>query len=101
MLGNGEATTVVSVPGEIGLPAGEWYDYDNKYLKDVATLQIPAHLPAELVTRLRDIALRAFRVAGCKGLARVDGLDYTALLTRLCELALAHHAERQRLSVTR
>ena len=30
-----------------------------------------------------------------------DGLDYTALLTRLCELALAHHAERQRLSVTR
>ena len=87
------------------------------------------------MTRLRDIALRAFRVAGCKGLARVDflvdrdtlapylneintmpgftsismypkllghdGLDYTALLTRLCELALAHHAERQRLSVTR
>jgi D-alanine--D-alanine ligase len=135
VLGNGEPSTVVSIAGEIGLPAGEWYDYDNKYLKDVATLQIPAQLPAELVTRLRDLALRAFRVAGCKGLARVDflvdrttlepwlneintmpgftsismypkllghdGLGYTELLTRLCELALAHHAGRQRLSVTR
>ncbi len=146
ILGNGDAaTTTVSVPGEIALPAGEWYDYDNKYLKDVATLQIPAHLPAALVKQLQDIALRAFRIAGCKGLARVDflvdrhtnepflneintipgftsismfpkllgyhdpgsepgtepGITYTDLVTRLCELALAHHDARKRLSVTR
>jgi D-alanine--D-alanine ligase len=135
VLGNGDDATIVSLAGEIALPAGEWYDYDNKYLKDIATLQIPAQLPAELVTRLRDITLRAFRLAGCKGLARVDflvdrhtlepwlnevntmpgftsismfpkllgheGVTYTEVLTRLCDLALAHHAERQRLSVTR
>jgi len=49
VLGNGDEHTVVSGPGEIGLPPGAWYDYDNKYLKDVATLQIPADLPDELV----------------------------------------------------
>ncbi len=135
ILGNGDASTVVSVAGEIALPAGEWYDYDNKYLKDVATLRIPADLPAELVARLQAMSLQAFRVAGCKGLARVDflvdrhtldpylneintmpgftsismypkllghgGIDYTELLSRLCDLALAHHDERRRLSVTR
>jgi len=135
VLGNGDEHTVVSGPGEIGLPPGAWYDYDNKYLKDVATLQIPADLPDELVTRMQDICLRAFRLTGCKGLARVDflvdratlepwlneintmpgftsismypkllghlGIGYTEVLTRLCDLALAHHAERQRLSVTR
>ena len=135
VLGNGDEHTIVSGPGEIGLPPGAWYDYDNKYLKDVATLQIPAQLPDELVTRMQEICLRAFRLTGCKGLARVDflvdrttlepylneintmpgftsismypklldhlGVGYTEVLTRLCDLALAHHAERQRLSVTR
>ncbi len=135
VLGNGDEHTIVSGPGEIGLPPGTWYDYDNKYLKDVATLQIPAHLPDDLVTRMQDICLRAFRLTGCKGLARVDflvdritmepylneintmpgftsismypkllghmGTSYTELLTRLCDLALTHHAERQKLSVTR
>jgi D-alanine--D-alanine ligase len=135
VLGNGDEATIVSVPGEIGLPAGEWYDYENKYLKDVATLQIPADLPAELVASMQDICRRAFRIAGCKGLARIDflvdrktmtpylneintmpgftsismypkllahgGIGYAELLTRLCDLGLAHHAERQRLSVTR
>lgn len=135
VLGNGDATTVVTDPGEIVLPPGEWYDYDNKYLKDVASLQIPADLPAEVIERVRDAGLRAFRIAGCKGLARIDflvdrnsnavylneintmpgfttismypklleqaGTSYQRTLTRLCELALEHHAARQRLSVTR
>jgi D-alanine-D-alanine ligase len=135
VLGNGDDSTIVSGPGEIGLPPGTWYDYDNKYLKDVATLQIPAPLPDDLVARMQDICLRAFRLTGCKGLARVDflldritlepylneintmpgftsismypkllghmGLGYTEVLTRLCDLALAHHAQRQKLSVTR
>lgn len=135
ILGNGDDHTIVTGTGEIGLPPGEWYDYDNKYLKDIATLQIPADLPAELVTRMQTMALRAYRLAGCKGLARIDflvdrgtmepylneintmpgftsismypkllghhGIDYKTVLTRLCELALTHHAERQKLSVTR
>jgi D-alanine--D-alanine ligase len=135
VLGNGDAHTLVSEPGEIGLPPGEWYDYENKYLKDVATLQIPANLPAATAEQLRGLALRAFRVAGCRGLARIDflvdrhtlqpylneintmpgfttismypkllertGITYAGLIGHLCELGLALHAERARLSVTR
>jgi D-alanine--D-alanine ligase len=135
VLGNGDAATIVTAPGEIVLPPGEWYDYDNKYLKDVATLQIPADLPADVIDVIREAGLRAFRLAGCRGLARIDflvdrrtgtaylneintmpgfttismypkllehaGTSYQATLTRLCELALADHAARQRLSVTR
>lgn len=135
VLGNGDGQTIVSVPGEIGLPPGEWYDYDNKYLKDVATLQIPAALPEAAATSLQTIARQAFRAAGCKGLARIDflvdratltpylneintmpgfttismypklleqaGVAYEALISRLCDLALQHAAERARLSVTR
>jgi D-alanine--D-alanine ligase len=80
VLGNGDAHTLVSSPGEIGLPPGEWYDYDNKYLKDAASLQIPADLPDSVAERLQDLALRAFHVAGCKGLARIDFLVDRATL---------------------
>lgn len=135
VLGNGGPETVVSNPGEIRLPPGTWYDYEAKYIDDVATLHIPAELPASSSEILRLTALQAFRAVGCKGLARVDffvdeetltpylnevntmpgftsismypkmmaevGVDYTTLITRLCDLALAHHRARQALSVTR
>ena len=74
VLGNGGPETQVSAPGEIGLPEGTWYDYETKYLKDVATYDIPARLPDEVSARIRELALRAFTVTGCKGLARVDFL---------------------------
>ena len=74
VLGTGDAETLVSAPGEITLPPGVWYDYDTKYETDVAGLEIPADLPADLVAQLRDYALRAFRMADCHGLARVDFL---------------------------
>lgn len=87
VLGNGDAHTLVSAPGEIGLPPGEWYDYDNKYLKDVATLQIPAALPEAAAKQLQELALRAFRVSGCKGLARIDFLvDRVTLAPYLNEI---------------
>ena len=72
VLGNGGPETLVSEPGEIVLPPGVWYDYDTKYVHDVATLQIPADLPPEVAAELKELALRAFRRTGCVGLARVD-----------------------------
>jgi D-alanine--D-alanine ligase len=74
VLGDGGPDTFASAPGEIVLPAGVWYDYDTKYVKDVAVPQIPASLPAELADRIRALALRAFEVMGCRGLARIDFL---------------------------
>jgi len=74
VLGNGGEETRASVPGEIRLPPGRWYDYDTKYIDDVATLGIPADLPQASADRIRAMALASFRATGCKGLARVDFL---------------------------
>lgn len=132
VLGDGGPQTRVSAPGEIGLPPGVWYDYDTKYVNDLASLHIPAALPDPILAELRRVALRAFQVTGCQGLARVDfllcrktdtpylnelntmpgftsismypklmghaGLSQTELVTALCELGLAHHQARRRLS---
>jgi D-alanine-D-alanine ligase len=57
--------------GEI-VPAGEFYDYEAKYVRDDAQLHAPADVDDELAGRVRDLALRAFTSHGCAGLARVD-----------------------------
>lgn len=74
VLGNGGAETQLSEPSEIELPPGTWYDYDTKYVHDVAVLHVPAPLPKETVDAIKAAALRAFQVTGCKGLARIDFL---------------------------
>lgn len=74
VLGNSGEPLLASPPGEIELPPGVWYDYDTKYVNDVATLQIPATLPEDTVQRIQALAKTAFDVTGCKGLARVDFL---------------------------
>ena len=74
MLGDGGPDTVASAPGEIVLPEGVWYDYETKYLKDVATLAIPAVLSEASARAISAHAIEAFRAAGCHGLARVDFL---------------------------
>ncbi|MEM6994914.1 MAG: D-alanine--D-alanine ligase, partial [Myxococcota bacterium] len=56
------------------LPPGVWYDYDTKYVNDVATLQIPAELPADTQEQIATLAKTAFVATGCKGLARIDFL---------------------------
>jgi D-alanine-D-alanine ligase len=62
-----------SLPGEI-IPDGEFYDYRAKYVSDESKLEIPAKLPADLVSRIQDIAVRAFSLTGCEGMARADFL---------------------------
>ncbi len=72
VLGNGEP--IASTPGEIMLAAGEqgWYDYDAKYTPGGMELIVPARVSAAVRERVRELALEAFRVSGCSGLARVD-----------------------------
>ena len=50
----------------------EFYDFDAKYLDDVATFDIPADLPAEVTARIRQLARRAFAALDAQGLARID-----------------------------
>jgi D-alanine-D-alanine ligase len=68
----GNEDPVASIPGEI-VPHHEFYSYEAKYIDEHgAGLEIPAKLPEDVIKRIQDIAVRAFRVAGCEGMARVD-----------------------------
>ena len=117
-----------SQPGEIVLKAGAgWYDFEAKYTEGGMELVVPARISERASERVRSLAVTAFSLAGCSGLARVDffvdgddvllnelntmpgqtptsvyaklweagGLEYPALLERLCRIALERHeAER-------
>jgi D-alanine-D-alanine ligase len=64
----------VSVAGEIIVehPDG-FYSYDAKYLDEKgARLELPAHIAPEIQARAQALALRAFDVLECAGMARVD-----------------------------
>jgi D-alanine-D-alanine ligase len=69
VLGNDEARA--SIVGEV-VPGREFYDYDDKYREDNAKLLIPAPIPDSVSEEVRSLAVKAFRVAGISGMARVD-----------------------------
>ena len=57
--------------GEIS-PTREYYDYVGKYQDNSTNLYIPARVDEETVRKVRETAVRAYRIMGCHGLARVD-----------------------------
>ena len=57
--------------GEI-ISENDFYDYEAKYISDDTQLIIPAALPEALADEIRAMALSAFRVLKCWGMARVD-----------------------------
>ena len=71
VLGN-EPNVKASVCGEIK-PNHDFYSYEAKYLDDNgANLIIPAQLPAPIMQKIQELAIRTFQVLCCDGLARVD-----------------------------
>jgi len=60
-----------SVPGEIE-PSREFYSYESKYVDGTSGLIIPADLPEEIVEKIREMAVRAYKAIDCAGMARVD-----------------------------
>jgi D-alanine-D-alanine ligase len=67
------ATAEASQPGEIVLLKGDgWYDYEAKYTDGGMQLVVPARISDAARERVRDLAVAAFRLAGCSGLARAD-----------------------------
>ncbi len=69
LLGNEQVEA--SLPGEI-VADGEWYDYETKYRQGGMELVVPAPLPEEQLARVRTLAISAFELSGCAGLARCD-----------------------------
>jgi D-alanine-D-alanine ligase len=71
VLGNPPAHRA-SVAGEIK-PEGDFYSYDSKYAaSSMSEVIIPANIDADTMARIRELALKAYEVTGCRGLARVD-----------------------------
>jgi D-alanine-D-alanine ligase len=67
------ADAQASEPGEIVLLRGEgWYDFEAKYADGGMELVVPARISADARNRVRELAVRAFGLAGCSGLARAD-----------------------------
>ncbi|WP_300766353.1 D-alanine--D-alanine ligase family protein [uncultured Bifidobacterium sp.] len=67
----------VSWPGEIVLDRHDddeqFYDFDSKYTDAQAShVEVPAHLPQDVLDRVRDVAARAFVAVDGAGLSRVD-----------------------------
>jgi D-alanine-D-alanine ligase len=74
--GGGEYT--VCIVGDLDLPvirivpAGEFYDYDAKYIHDTTQYLIPCGLGSQEERRLRVLGRRAFEVLGCSDWGRAD-----------------------------
>ena len=132
VLGNDQP--LASGCGEIVVSNG-FYSYDSKYIDEqAAQVVVPAAISPADSQRIQALAIEAFQVLGCSGLARVDvfltdsgevlineinslpgftrismypklwqaaGMSYSELVSRLIELALERHDERQTLKITR
>jgi D-alanine-D-alanine ligase len=70
ILGTGDAARALPVI-RIVAPEGN-YDYQNKYFTDDTKYLVPCGLPAGEEAAIQEIALRAYRVLGCRGWGRVD-----------------------------
>ena len=60
-----------SVVGEVTFES-DFYDYETKYTAGRSQTHIPANLTADVVLRIQDMAIQAFKAIDCAGISRVD-----------------------------
>ncbi len=53
-------------------PKNEWYDYEAKYTKGMTEFILPAELSESMSEKVKELAIRAHRLANCSGVSRVD-----------------------------
>jgi D-alanine-D-alanine ligase len=66
----GQDDIEITAAGEIR-PSHEFYDFEAKYLDD-SELVVPAELPEGVGEQIDELARRAYRAIGCRGMARID-----------------------------
>ncbi|MCB2359648.1 D-alanine--D-alanine ligase family protein [Clostridium estertheticum] len=71
VLGNDDPKA--AIPGEV-IPAKEFYDYEAKYNNAESKLLIPAALNEAKLQRVKDEAIKIYKILDCAGMARVDFL---------------------------
>jgi len=70
VMGNLEPQTA-DVLGEIK-PANEFYDFDAKYNDEDSKLMIPAPVDKETEAKIKEYAVKAYKICECRGHSRVD-----------------------------
>lgn len=53
-------------------PKNDWYDYEAKYNAGMSEFIVPARLSEEVTKNVKEIAVKAFETAGCRGVSRID-----------------------------
>lgn len=53
-------------------PKNEWYDYEAKYTKGLTEFILPAEISQDLTKRIKELAIKAHKLANCSGVSRVD-----------------------------
>jgi len=69
----GNDNSKASIAGQI-IASNEFYDYDAKYVDGKSQVIIPAPLPKIVMTKVQELAVKAFKVLDLAGMARVDFL---------------------------
>ncbi|AHY45577.1 D-alanine--D-alanine ligase [Rubrobacter radiotolerans] len=62
----------VSLPGEVVLSGGAFYDYEAKYGEGGMRLVVPAEIPEEAAGEIERIAREAFTAVDAAGMSRID-----------------------------
>ncbi len=57
---------------EISPEQSSFFDFEAKYTPGACTETVPADIDAALTTRIGDVACKAHRALGCRGISRVD-----------------------------
>ena len=53
-------------------PKTEWYDFEAKYTSGMSDFICPANLSKEVTAHVKEVAVKAFETAGCRGVSRID-----------------------------
>lgn len=53
-------------------PKNEWYDFEAKYKSGMSEFIVPARLSEEVTKHVKEVAVKAFVTAGCRGVSRID-----------------------------
>ena len=69
--GLGAQSPTLSIPAEI-IPGGEFYDFEEKYIKDETRFLTPAEVDSAQLETMHEIASKAWLLLNCYGLARID-----------------------------
>jgi D-alanine-D-alanine ligase len=57
---------------EIKSLSSEWYDFDSKYAPGGSVHQLPANLKGNIYQIIQQLALKAHKALGCRGVSRTD-----------------------------